>query len=175
MKKYFLVFFISGSVIVSTFGIYKKLYGSSVSYVGHLMSRSKTISDTTAYEMFIDYHKSNIPERSEGVLLTNEQPIVYFYLDNESMILPLKNKAQSLGKEFVGIAAIPAFNKKENTHTIIWVGVVNVVKGGAVVQELMLPGVNEKWESFIYDQTMTCPEVCLENTEQLWNENWQLR
>lgn len=177
MKKSFLIFFITGSIFVLIFGIFKTVQGdalpkSAVSIPFYLQT-TKSISDTTAYQLFMEYHKSNTPDRSQGVLLNKEQPISYFYLDNETMIEPLKNKAQSLGKEFLGLSAIPAFDQKNNTHTMIWVAVVNEGSGRDITPVLMLPDKNEKWESYIYDHTMTCPEMCAENALQLWNENWK--
>lgn len=179
MNKPFLIFFIVGAIAMMVFAIYKSVYGEvpvNSFDQNFLQMRSETsipISDTLASQFFMDYHKSENPARSEGLLKNKGEAISQFYLDDAKIIEPLRAKATALGKEYIGLSAILGYNKEEDTHTIIWVAVVDGGDGHEVVPELMLPADDEKWDSYIYDYTTVCPTVCPVNTQMLWNKNWQ--
>lgn len=185
MKKSFLIFFIPGTIFVFIFGIYKTVQGDTLqesilnqtitSFFENSLrfeNSSRIISDSLAYEFFRGYHDSDNYDESRGILKNQDQPIIYFYLDEEEVIEPLRKKAKSLGKRFVGVTAIPAFNSIQNSHTLIWVAVVKEGRGRNATPKLMLPEKDEKWESFIYDFTLTCPQNCFPNSDQLWEVEW---
>lgn len=179
MSKPFLVFFIIGAIGIMVFAIYKSVYGEipSNSFALNLLQmpaeNSIPISDTLAYTFFMDYHKSETAQGSEGLLKNKDAAISQFYLDDAKIIKPLREKALALGKEFIGLSAVLGYNEEDDTHTIMWVAVVDGGNGTEVVPELMLPQSTERWDSYIYDYTTTCPTDCPVNSEQLWNRNWQ--
>jgi len=179
MNKSFLIFFTLGAIGLMVFAIYKSVYGEvAINSIeqSSLQIQSPTsvpISDTLAYRFFMDYHKSDSSEGSEGLLKNDNAAITQFYLDDAKIIEPLRQKAASLGKEFIGLSAVLGYNKVLDSHTIIWVAVVDADSGHDVVPELMLPKSNEKWDSYIYDYTGSCPKDCPQNSEMLWNQNWR--
>ena len=181
MNKPFLIFFTIGATALMVFAIYKSVYGEvSINSLEHSIlqiraEHSMPISDTLASTFFMDYHNSNTPAGSEGLLKNKDAAITQFYLDDEKIIKPLREKALALGKEFIGLSAVIGYNKEDDTHTIMWVAVVDSANGNGpeVVPELMLPKSTERWDSYIYDYTTICPTVCSVNSERLWNQNWQ--
>ena len=178
MNKPFIIIFICGYVLISIFALYKTVTADDVSSRSDFMIPveptvfAQPISDTLASNLFRDYHQSNNALDSKGVLRTDGKAIIQFYLDQEQLIEPLKAKAKALGKEFLGISGIPAFNAADSSHTIIWVAVVDADSTDGIKRELMLPKVNERWSDYIYDYTQVCPEMCVENSSWLWNPNW---
>jgi len=178
MNKPFLILFTICSIGLMVFAIYKSVYADDSSnslnnnvFQDHIQS-AIPISDTLASTFFMDYHKSETSGGSEGLLKNQNVPITQFYLDDDKVIRPLREKAAALGKEFIGISAVLGYNNDDDTHTIMWVAVVNSDSGQVVIPELMLPQSHEKWDSYIYDFTTTCPTVCPTNSDRLWNRNW---
>lgn len=179
MSKSFLIFFTIGAIGIMVFAIYKSVYGEAPvnsfeqKFLQMRGENSIPISDTLAATFFMDYHNSETPEKSEGLLKNKNAAITQFYLDDAKIVQPLREKAVSLGKEFIGLSAVIGYNKEEDTHTIIWVAVVNGGTEENVIPELMLPTSTERWDSYIYDYTGVCPTICPDNSERLWNRNWQ--
>lgn len=179
MNKPFLVFFTIAAIGLMVFAIYKTVYGDvshnsfEKSFLQINAENSIPISDTLASKFFMDYHNSETSDKSEGLLKNKNVAITQFYLDDDKIMKPLRQKAISLGKEFIGLSAVIGYNKEDDSHTIMWVAVVDAGTGSEVVPELMLPKSEEKWDSYIYDYTAVCPTVCPVNSEMLWNENWQ--
>ena len=179
MNKPFIIIFICGSILLSFFALYKTVTADDVSSRPDFMIQveptifAQPISNTLASNLFKDYHQSTNAQDSKGVLRTEGKAIVQFYLDQEQLIEPLKAKAKALGKEFLGISAIPAFNAADSSHTIIWVAVVDADSTEGIKRELMLPKSDERWSDYIYDYTRACPDMCVENSSWLWNTNWE--
>lgn len=133
---------------------------------------SRPISDSLAYAFFENYHRSSSPNRSEAPLRNRGEAITQFYVGNDDLIEPLKSKARELGKEFIGLSAIPAYNDMDSTNTLIFVAVVDADQGGGVKPQLMLPDVGDSWTDYIYDFVVECPETCPNGSNRLWNKNW---
>ncbi|NEN23646.1 hypothetical protein G3O08_09040 [Cryomorpha ignava] len=178
MNRPFIITFISGAVLILIFALYKTVMADDNSLRSDFLTPpppsvfAQPISDTVAYKLFSDYHQSNNEKDSKGVLRTGDKAIVQFYVDQEQLIEPLKAKALALGKEFLGLSAIPAYNLADSSHTLIWVAVVDADSTAGVKRELMLPKSGERWSDYIYDYTLACPEMCVENSNWLWNTNW---
>lgn len=178
MNKPFLLSFTVCAIVILIFALYKNAISADNSVSLNFRSADPPhvfaypISDTLAYKMFHDYHQSNGPQGSKGVLKTDGRAIFQFYIDQEQLIEPMKAKATSLGKEFLGLSAIPGFNAADSSHTIIWVAVVDGDPSNGVRHELMLPKAGEKWTDYIYDHVIECPDMCPENSVRLWNEFW---
>lgn len=178
MNKPFLISFTCGAILILFFALYKTVMADDSSVSSNFLTPepttvfAKPISDTVAYILFKDYHQSTNARDSKGVLKTNGKAIVQFYLDQEQLIEPLKAKAKALGKEFLGLSAIPGYNAADSSHTIIWVAVVDADSTDGVKRELMLPKSGERWSDYIYDYTVECPDMCVENSNWLWNTNW---
>lgn len=134
---------------------------------------ARSISDSLAYAFFQNYHRSDTSAGSQGLLRNRGRAIVQFYVDEASLIEPLKQKARALGKEFIGLSAIPAYDDQNHTNTLIWVAVIDADAGSGVEPALMLPKQNEYWHDYIYDYTVSCPTSCSIQSEQLWNANWK--
>ena len=133
---------------------------------------SHPISDSLAYAFFQNYHRSTSAAGSQAPLRNKGQAITQFYADQATLIEPLKAKARSLNKEFIGLSAIPAYNDIDSTFTLIWVAVVDADPGKGVTPELMLPDRGDNWTDYIYDFGPTCPNSCGLNSSQLWNRDW---
>lgn len=176
MNKPFIILFTIGAMLVMGFSIYKSVQAEGVYNLMPLAAPpavyAESISDSLAYEMFMDYHQSSNPENSKGVLRTGDEAIVQFYIDRAQLISPLESKAASLGLDFIGLSAIPAYNDVDRSHTLIWVAVVDADTSAAVVPKLMLPSANETWTDYIYDHIVECPDFCAENSDWLWNKEW---
>src|SRR5690606_21846917 len=178
MNKPFILTFIVGAIFILIFALFKTVLADDTSLRTDFMTAdppevlAHPISDTLAYNLFKDYHQSNNPQDSKGVLRTGGKAIVQFYIDHEQLIEPQKAKAATLGKDFLGLSAIPAFNPAVSSHTLIWVAVVDGDSTEGVKRELMLPKIGEKWTDYIYDHIGECPDMCPENSLMLWNENW---
>src|SRR5690606_39133742 len=155
--------------------VYGEIPGSSnkQNFLQVRTENSIPISDTLASTFFMDYHNSQTSAGSEGLLKNKNEAITQFYLDDDKIIKPLREKAVALGKEFIGISAVLGDNKDDDSHTIMWVAVVNAGTGQEIVPELMLPDSTERWNSYIYDYTGVCPTICPKNSDRLWNTNWQ--
>ncbi len=137
------------------FSIYKTVQAEAIieSFKGTFPvqppSYASPISDTLASDFFENYHQSSNPQGSKGVLRNDGEAIVQFYIDQEQLIEPLRSKAIALGKEFLGLSAIPAYNDSLRTHTLIWVAVVDADTSTNVLPELMLPQA-EKFGKIIF-------------------------
>lgn len=177
MNKTFIFTFTAGAIFILIFALYKTVMADDHTLPSDFMMTppaifAQPISDTVAYNFFKDYHQSDSASNSKGVLRTDGKAIIQFYVDQEQLIEPLKAKAKALGKEFLGLSAIPAYNAADSSHTLIWVAVVDADTTAGVSRELMLPKRGERWSEYIYDYTVECPDMCVENSNWLWNENW---
>ena len=178
MNKPFIILFTLGSVMLMAFSIYKTVQAEAAienfrnAFPVQPSSFARPISATIASDCFGNYHQSSNTAGSKGVLRNEGEAIVQFYIDQEQLIEPLRLKAIALGKEFLGLSAIPAYNDSLRTHTLIWVAVVDADTSANVVPELMLPQSGEVWQDYIYDHINSCPSYCPENSNWLWNKNW---
>lgn len=139
----------------------------------HPYPGAKPISDSLAYQFFHDYHRSANAHNSQGPLRNGGRAIVQFYIGEADLIQPLKQKAAELRKDFIGLSAIPAYDARSRSNTLIWLAVVDADTSSGVSPELMLPRPGEAWENYIYDYTTVCPDYCPTNASQLWNVDWQ--
>ncbi|TVR37606.1 MAG: hypothetical protein EA392_12285 [Cryomorphaceae bacterium] len=154
-------------VILSDAGTHQPAPTALLSY------QAKGISLKDGYEMFQNYHQSSDLPGSAGCMRVNigdsDSAVVAFFLDKDSLIAPLQERAERDSKDFVGLAVLPAKRTDNDSHTLILMGVIR--ENGKA--RLHMPPPGSPSTDFIVEYVSVCPIECPDNTHRLWSTDWQ--
>lgn len=139
------------------------------------LSRSRGITPAEADALFQDYHDSPDHNNSQGLLTVEinntTETLIHFYLDKKLVVDPLTDQlAPPNDSTLVGFAGLLASNPNTNSHTMIWVAVVETADNK---KYYYLPLDNQPAnKTHIYDYVSVCPPECPENEDRLWKKEW---
>ncbi len=157
----------SYDILLSDAGIHPPTQSGIFSY------QASGITLAEGYEMFQNYHQSSDLAGSAGCMRVNiddvDSAVVAFFLDEDKIIDPLRERANRDDKNFVGLAVLPAIRSDNESHTLILMAVIR--EDGK--EKLHMPPPGSPATDFIFEYVSLCPIECPENVSRLWSQDWQ--